>query len=416
MPENLKARLISLLRWSEKYTKTDMVYLAQSNFWLQATSVFVSLGSLLLYIIFGHVLPKDVYGTYQYLLSVGALVSAFTLTGMSTAVTRAVARGFEGAFLESISVQLRWGLIPLTGSVIVGAYYLVHGNVTLGWGMILIGVFIPLNTTFNTYASFLAAKKDFRRSFYYSILVNAPYYIAVALVAFSVQAALALLAANLIVQCIGYITAHFRTLVVYKPGTEIESDTMALGKHYSAINFLTAAAAQIDNLLVFHFLGAAPLAIYSFATAIPDRLNIFKNLTVAALPRFTQRDYADIRSTMSNKIILSVGFSLLVIALWFVSANFLFSALFPKYISAVPYSQVYVLTVMGAFGSFFTTYFVAHNHLRTLYAYNLIAPVIQVGFLLVGIVFGGLWGLVLARVASGFFNSLLAGAFFYLLR
>ena len=35
-------------------------------------------------------MPQQTYGTYQYLLSVGAIVGAFTLTGMNSAVVRSV--------------------------------------------------------------------------------------------------------------------------------------------------------------------------------------------------------------------------------------------------------------------------------------------------------------------------------------
>ena len=34
MFKNFKDKTYNLLRWSEKYTKTDMVYLAQGSFWL----------------------------------------------------------------------------------------------------------------------------------------------------------------------------------------------------------------------------------------------------------------------------------------------------------------------------------------------------------------------------------------------
>src|SRR5579872_3261570 len=111
----LRERLYSILRWSERYTRTDMVYLFKSGFWLQTSSFSIALLSFLLYVVFGRVLPKDVYGNYQYLLSLASIASAFTMTGMNTAVMRAVARGFEGTFLASLRIQLLWGAVPLLG-------------------------------------------------------------------------------------------------------------------------------------------------------------------------------------------------------------------------------------------------------------------------------------------------------------
>ena len=41
---SLKKRLVHILRWSERYTKTDMVYFASGNFWL-ITSRVIGVGS-----------------------------------------------------------------------------------------------------------------------------------------------------------------------------------------------------------------------------------------------------------------------------------------------------------------------------------------------------------------------------------
>ena len=50
MPAQARNSLIRLLRWSEKYTKTDMVYLAHTGFWSNLNAFFTAFLSLLLYI------------------------------------------------------------------------------------------------------------------------------------------------------------------------------------------------------------------------------------------------------------------------------------------------------------------------------------------------------------------------------
>ncbi|HUQ30372.1 MAG TPA: oligosaccharide flippase family protein [Candidatus Paceibacterota bacterium] len=413
MYTRIQERLYRFLRWSERYTKTDMVYLAESGFWMQANSVFIAIASFGLYLVFARVVPKEVYGTYQYLLSIGTIVASFTLTGMSTAVIRAVARGFEGSFRESIRVQLLWGIIPTIGAWVASAYYLVHGNATLGIGLIVLGIFVPLNTTLNTYGAYLTAKRDFRRSFLYSLFINAPYYLAVISTAFSVSTALALLIANLVSQCLGYVLAHRQTLRTFKPTDIRDPEAIPYGIHLSTMNFLSATIAQLDNILVFHFLGAGPLALYSFATAVPDRLDIFKNVTSAAFPKFANRTHAEIRSSIAHKLFISIGAALVIALVWNVLAHSFFALFFPRYIDAVPYSQVYVFLTAAMFGSFFTTALVAHGHIKLLYAYKIITPLLQIVILIAGIVLGGLWGLVIARVVSALAASLVAMVFFF---
>ena len=412
----MKNRLIALLRWSEKYTKTDMVYLAESGFWLQASSVFISLSSFLLYVVFGHVLSKEVYGTYQYLLSLGAIVGAFTMTGMSAAVVRAVARGFDGTFVTSIRTQLIWGIMPALGSWILGAYYLTHHNQTLGIGLLLIGVFVPISTTFNTFSAYLVAKKDFKSNFFYGLIINLPYYLSVALVAISLKSALALLAANLISQAIGYYIAYRRTLRTHPPNKKVDASAARYGTHLSGVGILTTIMTQIDNVLVYHLLGAAPLALYSFATAVPDRLSIFKNIAMAAFPKYAIKTHHEMLTSMGRKIGMGIGVTAIIAVSYIMLAHLFFGIFFPRYLEVVPYSQIYVLIIIFSFSHLFTTALTAHGHTRELYLFNTIAPILTFASITTGILWWGLWGLIVGRIVGAAFCSFLALAFFLFAR
>lgn len=123
MPASFKNRLYRLLRWSERYTKTDMIYLASSGWWLNLDVAIQSTLSLLLSITLANLLLPTVYGTYQYLVSIAALVAALCLSGMNSAVTQAVARGHEGVLRTSINFQLRWSVVPATLTLIGAVYY-----------------------------------------------------------------------------------------------------------------------------------------------------------------------------------------------------------------------------------------------------------------------------------------------------
>ncbi len=406
----IRARLYRLLRWSERYTKTDMVYLFQSGFWLQATSIFITAASFALYIVFGHVLPKDIYGNYQYLLSLAAIVAAFTMTGMNTAVTRSVARGYEGTFLASFRIQLLWAIGPMLGSWAIGAYYIFAGNSTLGWGMLLVGIFIPFNSTFNTFGAYLNAKKDFKRSFFYYVIVNAPYYTAVALVAISIRTAFALLAANLISQALGYYIAHRRTVAVYKPHGPVDPEATRYATHLSFINFLGVVMGQLDNILVFHYLGAAELALYSFATAMPSRIGILKNIANAAFPKFAEKSFVADNASIGRKVALGVFGMLIVALVYALLAPYLFALFFPKYIDAVPYSQAFGFIIALAFNTIFVTLLTAQGRVRRLYAYNIITPFVTLACEFGGVLSGGLWGLIYGILLANLINSLFSAA------
>lgn len=401
---DLRGRTHRLLRSAERFTKTDMVYLATTGFWSNAGTIFVSVASFLLYIAFSHFLTKETYGTYQYLLSLGAVVGAFTLTGMKSAVTRSVALGFEGSVHSALIAQLRWGILPLIGAWVGGAYFLYTGDQTIGWGLILIGVFVPLNNAFSTYGSYLQAKRDFKRGFFYSLWWNIPYYLSVGVAAVFFDAALILLGANLIAQAIGLFIAYRHTLITYKPNTAVDPKALRYGGHLSIMGLLGSLASQIDNILTFHLLGPAALAIYSFSTAIPDRIGaLFKFIPAAAFPKFVGKKPHEIRQGLGYRLLVGTFLSALLAGAYMLITFPLFSIFFPAYIEAVPYSQWYALTLAATMGGVLTNALIAHAHVKTLYLFNTVNPIMQILFQVAGILLFGLAGLIAGRVLTTFF-------------
>ena len=67
--KNIKEYLFSLLRLSEKYFKTDMVYLAKSGFWINLSYIAGSVFSLVSSIAFAYFVSKETYGIYKYIIS-----------------------------------------------------------------------------------------------------------------------------------------------------------------------------------------------------------------------------------------------------------------------------------------------------------------------------------------------------------
>ena len=93
--------LYRILRWSERYTRTDMVYLAKGGFWTGVKRVFgIPLGIGLSIALANLLTPED-FGVYKFVLAFAGIITAFSLTGMSTAVMQAVAQGYEGAGVRS---------------------------------------------------------------------------------------------------------------------------------------------------------------------------------------------------------------------------------------------------------------------------------------------------------------------------
>lgn len=409
MLTRLTSRTVRFLRWTERFTKTDMVYLAKGGFWMNLSSLTITLLSFVLYVAFARFLPKDVYGTYQYFLSISAIIIAFTLGGMNTAVAQAVTRGFEGTYRAAIRIQFLWSLIPLAGAFIGAGYYAFQGNYELATGLVLIGLAIPFVTTFNTYGAYFLGKKDFRRVFLYNLVLNIPYYAGLILAAFYFKSALVLLAVNLGINAIVLFVLHRRVLSAFTLNDKVDPEALSYGKHLSVMGTLAAIINQLDNVLVFHFLGPVDLAIYTFATAIPDRAaSFFRFFSFTSLPKFAEKTESEIRSTLGPKLLKLSVVALLSALGYIVVAPLLFHIFFPQYLDSIPFSALYALSMLGLAGGVAVSALTAQQRTKDLYIFSIVTPLLQLALQYGGIILYGLWGLVAGKTVSVLLTSVIS--------
>ena len=79
----LKRKIVDFLKWTEKYTRTDMVYAVGVGFWWITGRIFSFLASFLILFFFARFAPKEVYGAYTYILSMAAIFGLFALVFIS---------------------------------------------------------------------------------------------------------------------------------------------------------------------------------------------------------------------------------------------------------------------------------------------------------------------------------------------
>jgi O-antigen/teichoic acid export membrane protein len=391
-----------------------MVYLATSGFWMNAQVLFLSVGSLFLAIAFANLLPAETYGVYQYLLSFSTIIGALTLTGMNYAVTQAVARGYEGVVRESVRTQLRWSVIPLLCGIGVGVYYLLQGNAELGYGLFLIGVFTPLIYAFNTYIAFLNGKKEFKQTFVYGVVLNGAYYGSILLATVYLKEALLLLLVNLLVNAAVTVALYMRTLARYRPNRSIDTETLPYGKHLSLMYVPTLVIRQLDNILVFQMLGPVQLAVYSFASTVPERIaGFFKFAFTAALPKFSTRTRESIQSSLLSKMMFMTAAGLVIALLYIAAAPYVFALLFPAYLEAIPYSQLYALLIVASASNLSTSALLSQQLKRELYIFYTVTPFVQLTFQVALLWSFGLWGLIVGRIISSVLDTVVSTALFY---
>lgn len=406
--EELKKSVYQTLRWSEKYTKTDMVYLTKGSFWITFSQFFLSISSLILAIAFAHFVPKEIYGEYKFIISLGGILSTLMLSGVATAVLQSVAKGYESSLKQGFWFNLRWSWIFSLAGLILAIYYFLNKNNTLGFSLLIISSLSPIWYSTNLFSSFLSAKKDFKRnSLYFDLYSNLFPFLCLLVTMFFFKSSLVLILVYFLSNTLIGIFFYLYVIRIYNPKEGRDPGLEKYSKHLSFMNILSGVANNLDQVLVFHYLGAVNLAIYNFAIAIPNRTKgVMNGLNILMFPKYTERPENDIKKGINKKIFRLFLFFLVIITVYIILAPYIFKILFPKYIEAVNYSRLFSLSLFGlAFWPVYT-YLSAKKKIKEQYISTVISNIVQILTVFIGVYFWGLIGVVIARVIARISNGL----------
>lgn len=413
MLDNLRHKTYHLLRASEKYTQTDMLYLAKGGFWLALAQIVVSGGSFLTALAFANLLPQDIYGTYRYILSLIIILDIFTMSGITTAITSAIARHAEGEFWPGFIAKLKWSLLATLGGLIMAIYYFLNQNFTLALAMGMTAVLLPPFRLSTVYMAILQGHKNFKLSTIYEIITKISSIASMIAVIWLTDNVLLMILAYFIPETILYFIFTALCLKKYPLNKVREPRAVTFGVHLSVMKVIETLAGQLDKVLVFHSLGAIDLAIYAFATAPTSQIKSWlMNIKVLALPKISEQSDQNIRLHLSNKIKKLELFTLIIIIFYIPLAPLFYQTFFPQYLASIQYSQIYILLLLCLPRSILFTAMVAKMKQKELYATRIISPIIRIVFLLIGFKFWALWGLIGGTVISEFAMLLLYQVFY----
>lgn len=405
--ESLRNQVYRLLRKSEQFFKTDMVYLFKGGFWLVLKQGSSALISFLLAIAFANYVLKENYGIYKYIVSVASIIGGFSLAGFKTSIIQSVAKGKEGSLKYAFHENLRWGVIVFLISIGVSLYYFLNENYMLSAAFVIVGIFTPIANSASLYDSFLMGKKDFKASYQVYITRNLLASLAMLIAIIVSGNPLILSIANFVIPALFAYSAYRVVLGKYKPNEEIDEKSMSYGRHLSLMSLATNFANRFDGLLIFHYLGATPLAVYSFAGAIPDQvISLLKQGHFLALPKLSQSDKAETKRTLLRKSFIIFLAMLGVFLVYLAAAPLIFKIFFPRYLEAVPYSQLFALNfVVAGFTLLAGTFLDSQVETKYKYRFTWYSTVLRSVLMFVLIfplgVYGVILGEILSRILSG---------------
>lgn len=395
----------NLIVISQKYTKIDTVYFLRGGFWLSLNQL-ASLGtSIILGLAFANFISKDTYGTYIFTISIFTLLSLTTLPGFETALIRAISRGQDKALVLTVKTRFLWGLLGSAVAFGLAFFYLLANNLTLGLSMLLIGIFLPLIGSTESYDPFLQGKKQFNLSARYNIISGI-------LLAITLVGAL-VLSKNVVVILGIYLLVSFftnafflwKTKALATQKTAVDKGYQSYGKNLTLMSVLAVVVNYIDIPIMFHFLGAAEAAIYTVALAPPDQVKgLFKMTATLSLPKLAGQKYHEVKKNMARYIFFLLLSSIALAICYVVLAPFGYRFLFPNYTNAIYYSQLIAISFVSFPIYLIVSALQATKQTKKLYLVNVFPPIVQLVLVVVLIPTFGIGGAIASRVIGRIFS------------
>ncbi len=413
MVQRTKQRLYNLLRWSERYIKTDMVYLAESNFWLLIGRFFVAGSGFLLTVVFANLLSPDAYGAYKYIIALSGFAAAFTLNGIGSAALRAIGRGYQNVVPSLFAKSLLWSIPASVGSFGLGGYYLYMGNQTLGWALIVIAILNPLMSNLAISKSLFIATGDFHKAtLYNAVRTMVQTFVVIGTVLFTKNV--------LIITSVFFITSTFVSYITYRQSLRVMKvhddqthlpETLRYTKHVSIIGVFLLAAGQLDQLLLWHTLGPVALATYTIAQGPSKELRTMaENISTIVFPKFAKisaQVHVESNVVARRSLQFFLALSLVVIT-YIIAAPFLYAIFFPKYLSSVFYSQLFAAAALLQPRTFIDMFLLAHGNIKDRYAVAIPGVAIKIGLYLLLIPLYGVIGAIVASFLAELCTALLS--------
>lgn len=306
------------------------------------------LASLAVVMVMAAHIPRDVVGSYNYLMATLSIISLFTLPGMNSALVRAVAQGHDGSVWPMLRMRLRWGTLGALAAALIGVGFLLSGNHTLGWAFVISAPFVPLTDTFSTFAmNYWQGKKRFGLS----ALVTSAYFIALALASIPIL----LFSDNLVIIVAGIACAHaivgaltFETIRRHAIGPA-SSTSLSLGFHLTAMQILRTVSENLDRIFVWWLLGPIATAIHTFAATPVMKAFQLLPIGTITLPQLSAHAHThEIKRTILRKMGLLFLIIVPMVALGIVGAPFAYGLVFPNYPESVVYFQIMFTCVIFA--------------------------------------------------------------------
>jgi len=399
--DNFVSRLI------KKVTTDNLI---KNGSWLFTRNIVTAFSVILLSIVAANFLDPNVYGIYKYILSIGAIISIFGLTGAREAIVRSLAKHGSINLPKIFKSHLTFSILPHLLLFLISAYYLWQENYVFSFCFALIAVTQPFYQAAELYRATLNGLQKHKVLALTSIFFTLSTSSIVMFMMWKFGTVIAITSSYVISHTTLSLLLYFITLEKNKKScTGVRSpNILGYSINLSVMKVFSRIADNLENVLIFQILSPATLAVFTFAKAPVDQIlsqsNIVKFLV---LPRFSRYSSKTVRSNIHYKAIWFFTLVLFSLIIYLLAIPSIFELLFPKYLESIVYSQILALSILGVPGILYYEALTASQQTKQLYLIETLAPGIKICLLLIGGFLFGLIGFVIAITISYIFRNIL---------
>jgi O-antigen/teichoic acid export membrane protein/SAM-dependent methyltransferase len=356
----------------------DLAYYLGGGSLLLADETIVTLWGLITTWCFSADAPKEVYGGYGYISAFLAMLGLVALPGLSQAIQRSAARGYDGAFQVGMRQRLYAGGVGSLLMAVIAVVLYARGDHAVAKGALIAGALFPFSGAMDDYRSVLFGKQRF--GLYLLMHTGIQTCVSVATIAailwgFGLPS---ILFANLVTRSLGNALSVLVMRRAILRNQDVDPDFRRFGWNLSLIGIVGGISYHLDRVIVGATLGLETMAAYelSFRLTEPLRsLGVFVNRLV--FPRAARVSGAAVaRRFLSRTGVLCLLLGLIGVVVAVVLGP-LMQLFFPKYPEAIKLIQWMMWSSLITVPLIYleTFYLTQERFVRTYYVFSTVRPV-----------------------------------------
>jgi O-antigen/teichoic acid export membrane protein len=363
---------------------------------------------ILLTVAFSRLATKEVFGNFQFILSILSILTFISIPGINVAVIKYTSHDKDGVYKRGSVLKLLYSLIGIPLLLIIGVYFFYYESRAVGIGLMSVSVFFPFLYGLDLWESFLVGKKRFKHIFIYKSIFSVINLAVVVLVIY-------LKRDNLTLIILAYVLVHSVFNIIYflitrkliknnreTPGWKKE------GYKLTARTIISLLYDNVDKIIIGLLLGPEELAVYSIAVVIYRKLLFFiKEILNVITPKLFEKT-KDENYRLDRRIMLFAGLLMtLFVAVIIIIIPKMYILFFSeKYADSIRYAQIYMIIVPISFiNNIIQIFLIGKNKINIIIRNQVISICLNLILYFVLIPIWGIYGAIISSFV--YFLSLL---------